>query len=314
MSFTSDVKKELTRNLATTGTLLALVRMNGSVGIFGGLTLSIATENAGTAKYIYQMLLELYEIKAEIRVHQKTTLSKNRVYTVFIDEGASELLDELSLADSLMLDNGVPEFVKNDQLMSRDYLRGAFLSSGVLHNPEKGEYQLSLSSVYQEHAEDLREIFHLFSLNARIIERKNRWVLYLSKAEEIMDFLTLIGAIQARLKFEDAKMIREMRGLANRQSNFENANIAKSVAASQEAIDAIHFLNEKKALEQLPHQLLEVAKLRMENPEATLKELGEFLDPVLGKSGINHRLRKIIEAANELKATDRPVSESSKKN
>lgn len=100
--------------------------MNGSVGIFNGLTLSITTENAGTAKYIYQMLRELYDVHAEIRVHQKTTLSKNRVYTVFITEGASELLDELSLADSLMLDNGVPEFVKNDEFIKKDYLRGAF--------------------------------------------------------------------------------------------------------------------------------------------------------------------------------------------
>ncbi|WP_254519584.1 DNA-binding protein WhiA, partial [Salmonella enterica] len=96
-------------------------------------------------------------------------------------------------------------------------------------------YQLSIASVYQEHAEDLQEIFRDFGLNARVIERKNRWILYLSKAEEIMDFLTLIGAMKARLKFEEAKIMREMRGLANRQSNFENANIAKSVMAAQEA-------------------------------------------------------------------------------
>lgn len=304
MSFTSDVKKELTRNLATTGALLALVRMNGSVGIFNGLTLSITTENAGTAKYIYQMLQELYEIHAKIRVHQKTTLSKNRVYTVFITEGAGELLDELSLADSLMLDNGVPEFVKNDEFIKKDYLRGAFLSAGALHNPEKGEYQLSIANVYQEHAEDLQEIFRDFGLNARVIERKNRWILYLSKAEEIMDFLTLIGAMKARLKFEEAKIMREMRGLANRQSNFENANIAKSVMAAQEAIDAIQFLNEKKELEQLPPSLKEIARLRLENPEATIKELGELLDPPLGKSGVNHRLRKLVERSNDLKKVE----------
>lgn len=304
MSFTSDVKNELTRNLATTGTLLALVRMNGSVGIFGGLTLSITTENAGTAKYIYQMLLELYEIRAEIRVHQKTTLSKNRVYTVYIEEGAAELLDELSLADSLMLDNGVPEFVKNDEFIKKDYLRGAFLSAGSVHNPEKGDYQLSIANVYQEHAEDLQTMFQDFGLNARVIERKNRWILYLSRAEEIMDFLTLIGAMKARLKFEEAKIVREMRGLANRQSNFENANITKSVTAAQEAIEAIHFLNEKKELEQLPEQLTEIARLRLENPEATIKELGEMLDPPLGKSGVNHRIRKLVEQANNLKNTE----------
>ncbi|CAM3040090.1 DNA-binding protein WhiA [Lactococcus hircilactis] len=303
MSFTSDVKKELTSNFSTTGALLALVRMNGSLGIFGKLTLSITTENAGTAKYIYQMLQDLFEIRAEIHVHQKTTLSKNRVYTVFIDHQVDELLDELSLADSLLLDNGVPEFVKNDLLIQRDYLRGAFLSSGSLHNPEKGEYQLSLANVYQEHAEDLQELFKNFELNAKIIERKNRYILYLSKAEEIMDFLTLIGAMQARLKFEDAKMIREMRGLANRQSNFESANIGKTVSAAQEAIDAIRFLYEKKEFVQLPPQLMEIARLRIENPEASYKELGALLDPPLGKSGVNHRLRKIIERSNDIKNT-----------
>ncbi|MQW23818.1 MULTISPECIES: DNA-binding protein WhiA [unclassified Lactococcus] len=301
MSFTSDVKKELTANFSTTGALLALVRMNGSISIFGKLTLSITTENAGTAKCIYQMLLDLFEIRAEIHVHQKTTLSKNRVYTVFIEDNVNDLLDELSLADSLLLDNGVPLFVKNDPLIQRDYLRGAFLSSGSLHNPEKGEYQLSIANVYQEHAEDLQEIFHNFGLNAKIIERKNRYILYLSKAEEIMDFLTLIGAMQARLKFEDAKMIREMRGLANRQSNFESANINKTVLAAQEAIEAIRFLYEKKEMVQLSPQLTEIARLRFENPEATIKELGEMLEPPLGKSGVNHRLRKIIEQANNLK-------------
>ncbi|PCS00938.1 DNA-binding protein WhiA [Lactococcus fujiensis] len=305
MSFTSDVKKELTANFSTTGALLALVRMNGSIGIFGKLTLSITTENAGTAKYIYKMLQDLYEIRAEIHVHQKTTLSKNRVYTVFLEENVNDLLDELSLADSLLLDNGVPPFVMNDRLIQRDYLRGAFLSSGSLHNPEKGEYQLSIANVYQEHAEDLQKIFQNFELNAKIIERKNRYILYLTKAEDIMDFLTLIGAMQARLKFEDAKMIREMRGLANRQSNFESANISKTVLAAQEAIDAIHFLNAKKEMVQLAPQLTEIARLRVDYPEASIRELGELLDPPLGKSGVNHRLRKIIELAQALEAADK---------
>jgi len=107
--------------------------------------------------------------------------------------------------------------------------------------------------------------------------------------------------MKARLKFEEAKIMREMRGLANRQSNFENANIAKSVMAAQEAINAIQFLNERKELEQLPENLKEIARVRLENPEATIKELGELLEPPLGKSGVNHRLRKIVEQANELR-------------
>ncbi|MFC4652494.1 DNA-binding protein WhiA [Lactococcus nasutitermitis] len=305
MSFTSETKKELTKNLATTGTLLALIRMNGSLGISGNLTLSITTENAAIAKYIYQMLLELYGLRAEIRVHQKTTLSKNRVYSVFIDEEVENLLDELSLADSLMMDSGIPDFVNTDERMQIDYLRGAFLATGTLHNPEKGEYQLSISSVYQEHAEDLQQLFKNFELNAKVISRKNRYIVYLTKAEEIIDFLTLIGAIQARLKFEEAKIFREMRGLANRQSNFENANIAKTVSASQEAITAIEFLIKKKELENLAPALIDIAKLRLKNPELTTQELGNLLEPPLGKSGVNHRLRKLIATADELKQIEK---------
>ncbi len=150
-----------------------------------------------------------------------------------------------------------------------------------------------------------KKIFQNFELNAKIIERKNRYILYLTKAEDIMDFLTLIGAMQARLKFEDAKMIREMRGLANRQSNFESANISKTVLAAQEAIDAIHFLNAKKEMVQLAPQLTEIARLRVDYPEASIRELGELLDPPLGKSGVNHRLRKIIELAQALEAADK---------
>ncbi|QSR11555.1 DNA-binding protein WhiA [Lactococcus sp. LG592] len=302
MSFTSEIKKELTSQKASRGTLLALIRMNGSLGISGGLTLSLSTENAATAKYIYQMLLEIYQIRAEIRVHQKTTLSKNRVYTVFIEDKVNELLNELQLSDSLMfLDSGIPESVKYDQQAQEDYMRGAFLSSGSMHNPEKGDYQLSISSVYQEHAEDLKDIFNNFGFDARVIARKNRYILYLSKAEEIMDFLTLIGAMKARLKFEDAKIMREMRGLANRQSNFESANINKSVSAAQDVISAVKYLAEKKELENLPPALTEVAHARIAHPEATIKELGKLLDPPLGKSGVNHRLRKLTSLAEEIK-------------
>ncbi|GBG97236.1 sporulation regulator WhiA [Lactococcus termiticola] len=179
------------------------------------------------------------------------------------------------------------------------------MAIGTLHNPEKGEYQLSISSVYQEHAEDLQQLFKNFELNAKVISRKNRYIVYLTKAEEIIDFLTLIGAIQARLKFEEAKIFREMRGLANRQSNFENANIAKTVSASQEAITAIEFLIKKKELENLAPALIDIAKLRLQNPELTTQELGKLLTPPLGKSGVNHRLRKLIATADELKQIEK---------
>ena len=135
MSFSADVKKELTQLKVTDGVIIALIRMNGVLGISNGLTLSVTTENATTARFIYATLSEAYAIKSEIKTHQKTTLSKNRVYTLKIKDNVSEVLDHFELADSLLLDHGVPDSVKFDEKKAIGYLRGAFLSSGSVTNP-----------------------------------------------------------------------------------------------------------------------------------------------------------------------------------
>ncbi|MDR0199949.1 MAG: DNA-binding protein WhiA [Streptococcaceae bacterium] len=294
MTFTSDIKKELTLLPPTTGALLALIRLRGSLGLSGGLTLSITTENAATAQYIYKSLEELYAIRAEIRVAQKDNLAKNRSYSVFIEEEAENLLDELSLADSLMLEHGVPKLILNGEPhMQQDYLRGTFLAAGSLANPEKA-YQLELASTYDEHAEGLQALVAQFNLHAHLSNHKNRSLLYLTRAEEISDFLTLIGAMQARLRFEDIKMLREMRGLANRQSNFETANITKTVQASQDVISAIDTLMAKN---QLPESLTDIALARLAHPDASLQELGQLVTPPLSKSSVARRLHKLENLA-----------------
>ncbi|OFI46228.1 DNA-binding protein WhiA [Floricoccus penangensis] len=297
MSFSAEVKKELTSLDDNSTVLMALIRMNGSLGISRGLTLSITTENATTARYIYTLLLKIYNIKSEIRTQQKTNLSKNRIYTVYIDDRVNNLLDELDLADGLLLDNGVPASVKYDEKKSIYYLRGAFLSSGNVSDPESGKYHLELSSVYQDHAQDLKDILENLGFNAKIIERKNRYVLYIASAEQIMDFLTIIGAMNARLKYENAKIFKEMRNQANRIANFETANLGKTVNASYDMIEKINILDQKLGLENLPENLFEVARIRLENPDLTIKELGEAMTPPLGKSGVNHRLRKLSQMA-----------------
>ncbi|OFI50011.1 DNA-binding protein WhiA [Floricoccus tropicus] len=297
MSFSAEVKKELTSLDDNSTVLMALIRMNGSLGISRGLTLSITTENATTARYIYTLLLKIYNIKSEIRTQQKTNLSKNRIYTVYIDDQVNNLLDELDLADGLLLDNGIPASVKYDEKKSIYYLRGAFLSSGNVSDPESGKYHLELSSVYQDHAQDLKDILENLGFNAKIIERKNRYVLYIASAEQIMDFLTIIGAMNARLKYENAKIFKEMRNQANRVANFETANLGKTVNASYDMIEKINILDQKLGLENLPENLFEVARIRLENPDLTIKELGEAMSPPLGKSGVNHRLRKLSQMA-----------------
>ena len=301
MSFSSDVKKELTQLSVSDGVLIALLRMNGVLGISGGLTLAITTENATTARFIYATLLAKYEIKSEIKTHQKTTLSKNRVYTIVIKDNVSDILDRFELADSLLLDHGIPDSVKFDEKMAVGYLRGAFLSSGSVTNPEKGKYHLEIASYYEEHAADLQLLLGNFSITSKVINRKSRSVTYLANSEMIIDFLSLIGANAARFKIEDAKIVREMRNTANRQTNFEAANIGKTVNAAQTVIEAIKFL---KSMDKLPDNLREIAVARMANPDATIVELGQLLVPPLGKSGVNHRLRKIKELAEQLHQLD----------
>jgi DNA-binding protein WhiA len=252
--------------------------------------LSIRTENAKTARYIYQLLLAMFAIKSDIQTHMKTTLSKNRVYTVYVDEHVNDILARLDLADGLLLSQGIPFTVKQDREKSVAYLRGAFLSSGSVSSPETGKYHLEIASTYQEHAHDLMMLLFKFRISSKILERKNKFLIYLSNAESILDFLSLVGASKSRFKYEDIKMMRELRNNANRQANAEAANIAKVVNASQDQIVKIKWLLERGLM---PENLQQTAEFRVIHPESSLAELAEIIG--ISKSALNHRFRKITQ-------------------
>ena len=283
MSFTIKVKEELIGLGKEEKTeLSAIIKMSGSLGISSqGLTLSVITENAKIARHIYELLATFYQVKSDIRHHQKTNLRKNRVYTVFLDTNVEQILADLHLADSFFgIEAGIDQVILSDDEASRAYLRGAFLSSGSMRDPESGKYQLEILSVYSDHAEDLAALMRKFLLDAKIIERKKGSVTYLQRAEDIMDFLIVIGAMKAMTEFESLKLVREARNDLNRTNNVETANIARTVTASMKTIHNISKIIDTIGLEDLPVDLQEVAYLT--------------------KSGVNHRLRKINKIANEL--------------
>ena len=282
MSFTIKVKEELIGLGKEEKTeLSAIIKMSGSLGISSqGLTLSVITENAKIARHIYELLATFYQVKSDIRHHQKTNLRKNRVYTVFLDTNVEQILADLHLADS--------------------YLRGAFLSSGSMRDPESGKYQLEILSVYSDHAEDLAALMRKFLLDAKTIERKKGSVTYLQRAEDIMDFLIVIGAMKAMTEFESFKLVREARNDLNRTNNVETANIARTVTASMKTIHNISKIIDTIGLEGLPVDLQEVAYLRVNHPDYSIQQLADSLSKPLTKSGVNHRLRKINKIANEL--------------
>ncbi len=303
MSFTTTVKEELIHLSASDQTeLSAIIKLAGSLGLANqSLNLSITTENAKIARYIYALIEDTYHIIPEIKYHQKTNLKKNRVYTVYLDKQVDKLLADLKLADSFFgIETGIEQQVMSDDDAGRAYLKGAFLAAGTVRDPESGKYQLEIYSVYLDHAQDLAQLMHKFMLDAKVIERKNGAVTYLQKAEDIMDFLIIIGAMSCKEEFEAVKLLREARNDINRANNAETANIAKTITASMRTINNIIKIMDTIGLDSLPVELQQIAQMRVANPDYSLQQIADSLDFAITKSGVNHRLRKINKLAEGL--------------
>lgn len=188
-------------------------------------------------------------------------------------------------------------FTQEEQI-KRICIREAFLKSGFINDPNK-EYHLEIVFKRKNKCEEIKNILLDFDINARTIKRGNNYILYLKEGEEISKFLALIGANSAVLKFEEIRVIKDTRNNINRLVNCETANINKIITASVTQIKAIEHLKKINKFNDLPNNLKEIANLRLRNPDSSLEELGKMLEKPIGKSGVNHRLNKIIEIANE---------------
>jgi len=307
MSFASDVKKELTQievhREHARAELAALIRMNGALSLADKqFVLNVQTENPSIARRIFTLLSDTYGVKSEVLVRRKMKLKKNNVYIVRLKQDAKEILADLEILDGLFFTTGVSPDIKGNQQKMRSYLRGAFLAGGSVNNPETSRYHLEIYSVYEDHNNDVAAMMNYFGLNCGTLERRNGYIAYLKGAEKITDFLIAIGATQTMFKFEDVRIMRDMRNSVNRLMNCETANINKTITAAQKQIDNIVYIKETIGLKALPEKLKELAQVRLENPELSLKELAEIIPSgAISKSGINHRVRKINEFAEELK-------------
>lgn len=219
---------------------------------------------------------------------------------------AREILDDLGiLKDGVFTHDIDPAMIQDDE-MKRSYLRGAFLAGGSVNNPETSSYHLEIFSLYENHSEGLTKVMNEYELNAKHIERKKGSITYLKEAERISDFLSLIGGYQALLKFEDVRIVRDMRNSVNRLVNCETANLNKTVSAAMRQVESIQLIDEEIGIDNLPDRLREIAKLRVEHQEISLKELGEMMSTgKISKSGVNHRLRKLNELADKIRNGER---------
>lgn len=310
MSFASDVKKELTTLEISNpdnakAELSALLRMNGSLGLKNQhFTLNVQTENAATARRILGLLQKFYRLPSEISVRRQMKLKKNNLYVVRITKGVNELLDDLHIFEGFELLPTVPDEWLEPEGKARSYLRGAFLAAGSVNNPETSRYHLEIYSLYEEQATQLSNLMNRFDLNAKVVERRSGFIVYLKEAEKISDMMKVIGATNAMFRMEDVRIIRDMRNSVNRLVNAENANLDKTVNASQKQIDDILFLDEEIGLGRFPEKLREIAEVRLAHREDPLSALGKYVPSgEISKSGVNHRLRKLTKMADEIRDT-----------
>jgi cell division protein WhiA len=308
MSFASETKKELTnleiKPCCVRAELSALIRMNGSMSFSNRkLIVDIQTENAAIARRIYTLIKKSYDVPVELLVRKKMRLKKNNVYIVRLSQRAKEILEDMKiLGEGFTFIHDIASDLIKKKCCKRSYLRGAFLAGGSVNNPETSSYHLEIASLYKEHNDSLCELMNKFGLNSKTLERKKGYITYLKEAEKITEYLNIIGAVNALLRFEDVRIVRDMRNSVNRLVNCETANLNKTIGASIRQVENIRYINDTVGLHILPDKLREIAELRLHYTDVTLKELGEMVaGGTISKSGINHRLRKIDEIADKLR-------------
>ncbi len=309
VSYASDVKKELTSLPVhpehAKAELAAFLRMNGVLSLHDHqFSLDITTENPAIARRIFSLIKTAYGIEPLLIVSKKMKLKKNYQYLVRLQKQVHEILTDLEIFDSNNgLITGIPEKIMSSEQRAMSYLRGAFLASGSVNNPETSRYHLEIYSLYEDHNQDLLKLMNnFFYLNAKETGRRSGYIVYLKEAEKIGDFLHIVGAVNAMLAFEDLRIMRDMRNSVNRLVNCDTANLKKTANAAAKQVEDIQLIEEKFGLENLPEKLTVLARFRLTHPELSLKEVAaQVPDGPISKSGVNHRFQKIREIAKQLK-------------
>lgn len=309
VSFASRTKKELTmieeHDCCQRTELEALITANGRLKTIGGRpVLDVETENVAIARRIYTLIKSVLTVHPEVVVRKKMRLKKNNVYAIRLSTRPLKQLERLGwneLPNPGALEQLLPVLNKRrKRCCQRAYLRGVFLAGGSVNDPGSNSYHLEMSASTRELGEMLIALTDKYELHAKLIQRKRGFVLYLKEGEKIVDFMSIIGAHQALLKFEDVRILKGMRNQVNRLVNCETANLNKTIGAAVRQLEVIRFIDEHMGIQNLPNHLREAAELRQKYPEVNLQELTTRLGNKVSKSGLNHRFKKLEQIAEQL--------------
>lgn len=318
MSFSGEVKQELVGQLGAArhcriAEFAGILAFCGRVSRQGTRTaLFLQTENRHVASKAQQLLKRTFGIRPQISVRQAGSQSAGRIYTITVwgcGDETERLLNAVKRNDILAQESYLfctqSEELADSRIIQSDccrraFLRGAFLAAGSISNPEKS-YHFEIVCHQPKQARQLQTLINGYGMDAKIIRRKKYYVVYIKESEQIADLLKLMGAYLKLLDLENLRIVKDMRNTVNRKVNCETANLTKTVSAAVEQIQAIEYIRDTIGFSGLPEVLEETARIRLEYKDATLKELGEMMSPKVGKSGVNHRLRKLKQIAEDVK-------------
>ena len=310
MSFSSEVKEELSEQIAS-GRHCRLAETAAILSLCGKIVITendrycvkIQTENLAVARKYFTLLRKTFNIRAEVSVRKSREV---RFCSVIVskDPEARRLLGETCLLDE---DGNISECMSpmhhrllRQNCCRRAFIRGAFLAVGSVSDPKKS-YHFEIVCTAPEKARQLQELLASYDVDAKVVLRKRHYVVYIKEGSQIVELLGLMGAHISLMQLENVRIVKEMRNSVNRKVNCETANLNKTVSAAVRQAEDIRYIQEKIGLDKLPMDLEETARLRLEHTEASLKELGDMLFPKVGKSGVNHRLRKLSQIADDLR-------------
>lgn len=311
MSFTAEVKNQICgaqwKTCCRKVQLAALIQMCSTMNITSqGMHIRIQSEHANTAKHIWKLLKEFYQVEPQLSVLRKIRLKKNNIYVIRVNTHALEILRDLGIYTPQGLQTHIPARLLRRECCAQSYLAGAFLAGGSVNAPQTTNYHLEISSGEESLVKFLCRLMQRFHLPAKVIKRRNQYVVYLKASDKIADFLRLCKANEALFEFEDNRIQRDFLNSLTRLDNCELANEMKSLSAARRQIEDIEWILNYRALDSLSPKLQHVIEVRKEHPEASMNELCDLCyeryGEVISKSGMKHRLAKLREMADQLRA------------
>ena len=321
MSFATDakmevLKSEIENDCCSIAFLSAIIKCSGELSISANhqIKVEIYTEIKELYGTIKSMIEQYYGKECEIEMMEETNISKTSRYKISLPSDITDqLLKDLGIMKLdgeglLNIENGIADFIVMDECCKRSYVKGAFVacatSNIIIKNYDNGKsnsgYHLEFVFNFDKIAGDFVALLNALDIPAKITIRKNSPIVYIKEYQLICDTLALVGANKSVLKLQNEAAIRELRNNVNRQNNCLNANLNKTVNAAVRQLNAIKIIQDNMGLESLNEGLMELALLRLANPEASLEELRALSTQTLTKSGINHRFTKLLEMAEKI--------------